>query len=98
MVPWAVEKLPARSPAASVTEKVPPLAGVAQSSLGVPPSTVALVLQTIFVPCLIVIVTVEIFDSEIFTPARVPPLSLVDRSEITGGVLRSAVKCCAVGQ
>ncbi len=98
MLPWEVAKLPARSAAARVTEKLPPFAGVTHSSFGLPPPTVARFLQTTFEPCRIVIVTVEIFDSEIFTPARVPPASLVESSETTGGVFRSAVKRWAVVQ
>ncbi len=42
--------------------------------------------------------TEEIFDSDTVTPARVPVRSVVDSREITGGVVRSAVKRWAVVQ
>src|SRR5258708_36873661 len=90
MLPWEVAKLPARSAAARVTEKLPPFAGVTHSSFGLPPPTVARFLETTFEPCRIVIVTGEIFDSEIFTPARVPPASLGESRGTTGGVVRAA--------
>ena len=69
-----------------------------QRSLGLPPSTVAPLVQTTFDPCLTVIETLEIFDSDSFTPARVPPRRWVLSSEITGGVVRSALKRSAVVQ
>ncbi len=74
------------------------MAGVTHSSRGLPPSTVALLLQTTRDPLRTVKATVEIFDSEICTPARVPPRSFVVSSAITGGVFRSALKRCAVVQ
>ena len=42
--------------------------------------------------------TVEIFDSETCTPARVPPRRFVVSRETTGGVVSSAVKRLAVVQ
>ena len=90
--------LPAMSVAPTVTVKVPPLAGVVHSSLGLPLSSSALFFQTTRLPCRTVMLTAEIFDSEICTPACVPPRSVLVSSAITGGVCRSAVKCWAVVQ
>ena len=98
IVPFAVAKLPARSVAESVTVKVPPFAGVTHSSFGLPPPTVAPLVHTTRDPCRTVMRTVEIFESEICTPARVPPRSVLDRSATVGGVRRSALNRCAVTQ
>ena len=97
-MPLAVEKLPARSDAVSVTEKVPPEDGVSHSRRGLPCSTVALLRHTTRPPRRTVSETVEIFDSDSCTPARAPPGRTVDSSEIRGGVLRSAAKRWAVAQ
>ena len=89
IAPVAVAKFPAKSVAVSVTENVSPLAGVTHSSLGFPPRTVALVLQTTRDPLRTVKVTFEIFESAIRTPPRVPPRSFVVSSAIKGGVFTS---------
>jgi hypothetical protein len=93
-----VAKLPAGSVALSVTVNVPRLSGVSHSSLGRPPSTVALLRHTTLAPWRIVMLTFETFESDICTPARVPPRSFVVSREMTGGVLWSVLKRWAVVQ
>jgi hypothetical protein len=92
IVPLVVAKLLAGSVADSVTVNAPALVGVTHKSLGRPPSSVAPLRHTTRDPWRIVIDTLETFDSEICTPARVPARTLVVSSAILGGVCRSAPK------
>src|SRR5581483_9016378 len=97
-VPLVVVKFPARSRADTFTVYVPPPEGVGHSSLGLPPATVALLVKMIFEPFSTLIVTVEIFDSETWTPARVPPFRVRLSSVTTGGVFSYSPNFFAVVQ
>ena len=85
-MPVLVAKFPAGSVALTVTLNVPLPFGVVHKSFGLPRPTYALFVQTVREPWRTVRRTVEIFDSETCTPARVPPFSFVVSSEMTGGV------------